>query len=118
MPYKKIFTEQEVRDIVAKWVVRCLKATPAQAKNPATKLQDDLGATSFALLDLIINLWEDFGLNFRKIPADHWDTVADVLHTMQVSLDMVHRLAKSDTVAAIKQFDAAHKTHGHTGKNK
>lgn len=76
MPSKK-FTEQELNSIVTKWVMRSLNATKAQAANPKTSLEYDLDATSFGVLDLLINLWEDLGLDFKDIPAVQVHTVGD-----------------------------------------
>jgi acyl carrier protein len=73
----KVFTKREIIDITTKNIIGSLKATRAQATNPQTLLQYDLDATSFGILDLIINTWEDLGLDFKDIPAVQVHTVGD-----------------------------------------
>jgi len=73
----KAFTKREVINITTKNIISSLNATKAQATNPKTSLQYDLNATSFGVLDLLINLWEDLELDFKDIPAVQVHTVGD-----------------------------------------
>ena len=87
----KSFTKREVINITTKNIIASLNATKNQAKNPNTSLQYDLDATSFGMLDLIINTWEDLGLDFKTIPAAQVHTVGDF---QRLALDAVRTKAK------------------------
>lgn len=115
MPSKK-FTEQELNSIVTKWVMRSLNATKAQAANPKTSLEYDLDATSFGVLDLLINLWEDLGLDFRSVPAVHWYTVADVIKTATQVLSAEARLLSPKVATATKEFDNLQARQNHPAR--
>lgn len=118
MPYTRKFTEQEVNNIVTKWVIRSLNATKEQAQNPKTSLEYDLNATSFGVLDLLINLWEATGLNFRKIPAVHWHNIQDIRKVVMDALANEYRLIQSDVINATKKFDALHNKQTNNKRNK
>lgn len=108
MPTKaKKFTEQEVSNAVTINIMRSFGVTRTQATAQKASLENDFDGTSFGLLDLIINLWEDLGLNFNKIPATHVRTVADI---HQLALNAVRDAGKLELStkvdAATKQFDS------------
>ncbi len=89
----KSFTIQEVIDIVTKNIMRAFGTSKELASNRRSVLGHDIEITSLGMLSLIINLWEDLGLNIKTIPARRVRTVEDIIDLAMDALDADNRLS-------------------------
>ena len=90
---QKSFTIPEVIDIVTKNIMQAFGVSKELASNRRSVLGRDIEITSLGMLNLIINLWEDLGLDIKTIPARRVGTVEDIIDLAMDALDDVKRLS-------------------------
>ncbi len=72
------FSEDRVKEIIAKE----LEVDPKQV-NPEAKFIEDLGADSLDIVELVMALEEEFGLDIPDEDADKLKTVGDAMNYLK-----------------------------------
>jgi acyl carrier protein len=72
------FDEGKVKDIIAKEL-----EVPAEKLVPEAKFIEDLGADSLDIVELVMALEEEFGLDIPDEDADKLKTVGDALNYLK-----------------------------------
>ena len=72
------FSEDRVKEIIAKEL-----EVDAKQINPEAKFIEDLGADSLDIVELVMALEEEFGLDIPDEDADKLKTVGDVMNYLK-----------------------------------